>query len=575
MSHHHRRRTDAVFIVPVLVALATLPACFDPTPTPASASDSAATDSAATDSGTSVGGSDAGSDSGGTTSDSTTGSDPTSESTSGSDTGSTSGSDAGSTGGSTGPGVCDDGWTGPGCDACVVFVHGQTGNDAQSGLTWGEALVTVQAGIDLATARISVGDADRCDVWVGAATYRPGTDRTAAFALAPGVGLYGGFSGTETAFEQRDPATYETILSGDLDQDDAGSASTLDDNAYHVVIGANDAVLDGFTVTAGVADGTGTGQARGGGLYNASASPSVANVSFIGNTAERGGAMYDTGDAAPDLTDVVFSGNTATTNGGAVYNRGSAAPTFTRVEFSDNESTWRGGAMHNQDQSAPTLTDVRFVGNIAATGGGAMHNAHTAAPVMLNVQFTGNESAEVGGAIYNVNSSAPELINATFFDNHAGTGGGAIYVVGTASCTLTNVTIVSNHAGTSGGAMSKSAGSGQVLVRNSILSSNLVGADDDEIQTGGGVSISYSLVQGGQPANVDTWTASSGGDPMLALTPPDMALHPLPGSAAIDAGDSAVAGLPNVDLDGNARVVDGNGDGDDVIDMGAFEYQGN
>ena len=56
------------------------------------------------------------------------------------------------------------------------------------------------------------------------------------------------------------------------------------------------------------------------------------------------------------------------------------------------------------------------------------------------------------------------------------------------------------------------------------------------------------------------------------------------GALCIDAGSLLVDFEPQIpglqppppgDLDGKPRVVDGDGDGDEVIDMGAYEYQGN
>jgi hypothetical protein len=45
------------------------------------------------------------------------------------------------------------------------------------------------------------------------------------------------------------------------------------------------------------------------------------------------------------------------------------------------------------------------------------------------------------------------------------------------------------------------------------------------------------------------------------------------GSPAIDAGDNTyIAGFPT-DLDGEARMVDGNLDGTGTVDMGAYETQ--
>ena len=62
--------------------------------------------------------------------------------------------------------------------------------------------------------------------------------------------------------------------------------------------------------------------------------------------------------------------------------------------------------------------------------------------------------------------------------------------------------------------------------------------------------------------------------------PSDFSL--LDGSAAVDAGDRFLdfdplspgfQGAPEVDLAGKPRVRDGNGDGSEDIDMGAYEFQ--
>ncbi|UCH22958.1 MAG: hypothetical protein JSU83_07040, partial [Deltaproteobacteria bacterium] len=56
------------------------------------------------------------------------------------------------------------------------------------------------------------------------------------------------------------------------------------------------------------------------------------------------------------------------------------------------------------------------------------------------------------------------------------------------------------------------------------------------------------------------------------------------GSPSIDTGNDYVdfdplavgfQPLPATDLDGKCRMVDGNFDGEAVVDMGAYEYQGN
>src|SRR5262249_45297902 len=160
-------------------------------------------------------------------------------------------------------------------------------------------------------------------------------DRTVSFALKEGVGVYGGFAGTETLRSQRDWAAHPTVLSGDI-----GTPGDASDNSYHVV--SSDgltaaAVLDGFTVTAGNATGITLPERFGGGMYDSSSSPTVRNVTFTANSAtgyygDYGGGMYNH-YSSPVLTNVTFASNSA------------------------NAANSGGGGMFN-DQSSPVLTNV-------------------------------------------------------------------------------------------------------------------------------------------------------------------------------------------------------------------------
>ncbi len=86
--------------------------------------------------------------------------------------------------------------------------------------------------------------------------------RYQTFQMINGVAIYGGFATTSNpAREDRDPDTYLTILSGDLNGDD-DSGGDDSDNCYHVFYhpdGTNldtTAILDGVSITAGNADNT-------------------------------------------------------------------------------------------------------------------------------------------------------------------------------------------------------------------------------------------------------------------------------------------------------------------------------
>ncbi len=80
--------------------------------------------------------------------------------------------------------------------------------------------------------------------------------------------------------------------------------------------------------------------------------------------------------------------------------------------------------------------------------------------------------------------------------------------------------------------------------------------------------VTYSDIQGGYAGtgniNADPlFVNAAGGNLRLQLTSP-----------AIDAGNNAaVPSGVTTDLDGNPRIVDGNGDGNAVVDIGAYETQ--
>ena len=181
----------------------------------------------------------------------------------------------------------------------VLYVDPTAGDPNQDGSSWALAYSDLQSALDVA----ALGDPNDCvEVWVASNVYTPSvpTDpndpRSATFKLLNGVQLYGGFEGLnsaiypggETLRNQRDPAVNLTILSGDLNGDDPATS----ENAYHVVTTSGwerAAVLDGFLVTAGVADGA---DDFGGGIVGTPSRVRLANTTVTGNAAlNDGGGM--------------------------------------------------------------------------------------------------------------------------------------------------------------------------------------------------------------------------------------------------------------------------------------------
>ncbi len=463
--------------------------------------------------------------------------------------------------------------------------------------------------------------APRCtEIWVAKGVYKPtlGSDSTVSFVILSGVQMYGGFSGDEVNRDDRLPMTNLTILSGDIDSNDANtSGSNIDDtyadihgtNTAHVVVmngstgsGAisDSTVLDGFTITAGIANAT--GDAFGGGLLcngrgngrddsGVDCSPLLRNLVFSGNAANSGGAVYDDatelGKSNPTFINVTFQGNHASQNGGAIANvadgQGHASPTLERVFFVNNDAAL-GGAFYNRSgttsgesgtTSSPTIKDAMFVSNVADTGGGFYNHAlsgGTAAPkfdsTTFDVNSTRASAGPYGGGLFSLaegsgSVSSPTLVNSTFKENRAGEGG-AIFdgTLSAANQTLVliNVTVSGNLADYGGG-IANSAHTGRNIAEltNVIFWGNTasLNASTAEFENSGTtLVVSYGVVDSGCPLAVDVVCDHiSGSSPNLGPLAENggytRTLLPGAGSSAIDAGlDSA---CPLVDQRGVTR----------------------
>lgn len=198
--------------------------------------------------------------------------------------------------------LCQDGWAGDGCQTCVYYVNQKTGYDAATGRSWAQAYATLGHAL-------SASIPSACEIWVAEGTYYPGSTRDSTLTLLPNSKLIGGFGGVETNKDQRDIPNHPTVLSGDV-----GVPDDTTDNAYHVVTGADGALLDGFVVTGGNANGTGDA-ARGGGLLVLNGSMTVQNCEFSGNAASEGSAIF--GDALSNLS--LYNTRIAQNGGTAVY----------------------------------------------------------------------------------------------------------------------------------------------------------------------------------------------------------------------------------------------------------------
>jgi len=429
------------------------------------------------------------------------------------------------------------------CGPVVIYVDsGATG--ANDGTSWANAHNYLQDAL-----AVAVSPAFPVQIWVAEGTYYPDAngavpggsdDRTATFQLINGVAIYGGFAGAGAADpNERDVEVYETILSGDINTPGDQSG-----NSYHVVTASGtdaNAVLDGFTITAGNANGSFEYQ-FGGGMYNNSGSPTVVNCTFSGNSAGyRGGGMYNE-SSSPTVANCTFSGNSAGSHSGGMCNYSDSNSMVTNCTFTGNSANYGGGM--SSENSSPTMTNCSFIGNAAQSQGGGMFSiGPLGSPTLTNCTFSGNSAISYGGAIHNYGSSLT-LTNCTFSGNSAGDWGGGVCNRNESNLTVSNGILWDNTAATG------------AQIYNDGTSS---------------ATVNYSDVQGG-------WTGTGNIDEAPLFIDPN-GLDGIPNTAddeegyihlrgyspCINAGDPLGDYSAQVDIDGQPRVAYSR------VDMGADE----
>lgn len=225
----------------------------------------------------------------------------------------------------------------PDANGIIYVKQGGTGD----GSSWTTAMGNLQNAIDAAGVR---------QVWVAKGTYSPNV----SFYMKRGVAIYGGFPDNNNNVDMADRnwATHRSVL--------RGYSSCVVDNDGNALTPTD--ILDGFTITNGFAR-------VGGGIYNATSSPSYVNLIISGNTSRNGGGICILGEnSAPHLTNVLIRGNTAQ-YGGGVWN-GLSSPLLTNVTISGNSASqlYSASEWYNYSGTAVIRNSIMY-GNSGGSGG--------------------------------------------------------------------------------------------------------------------------------------------------------------------------------------------------------------
>jgi CSLREA domain-containing protein len=349
----------------------------------------------------------------------------------------------------------------------------------------------------------------------------------------------------------------DASASGDLDINDtlvingAGEATTIIQGSALdrvIEITGSEGVHPSVTLAnLSVRDGTDNGSNSSGGIHIRSAAVTLSNVIVSDNIGEGIGI---------DASSLVINNSIV----------------------SRNSSNGVGGI--RSTSSALSVINCTIIENRGAWGGIGTDNGL----IMVGTTVSNNTGTNGPGGLHLLGDS--KITNSTISNNNGTEGGGIWFDQG--NLLITSSTITENSANGSGGESKSGTGGGiffkgtfgSVNLKNTILSGNNASGGKPDCEgtfTSGG----YNLVGSAS----DCGFTSSSGD-LSGISP---AIGPLqnnggrtsthallPGSPAIEAGNPAGCqdsdGTPlNTDQRGSPRPADGNGDGNPVCDIGAFE----
>ena len=237
------------------------------------------------------------------------------------------------------------------------------------------------------------------------------------------------------------------------------------------------------------------------------------------------------------VTDSTLNANIAERNAGVIHNLGTFTLSSTLV--SDNYAGWSGGSVSNW--GSMYVYNSTFLNN-GAGASGAIVNGPNGSASLINATFISNTAEGGGGAITNWTATL-DVLNSTFVGNQSTSGIGGIYNYEYGSARLTN-TILANDG---------SANCGVDYSWRLNITDGGHNLDSGSSCGFGAFTVTHSQSNVNPLLGLDVYY--SGAMPVAPL---------LPGSPAIDAGDSLAC--PLTDARGVGRVG--------VCDIGAFESHG-
>jgi hypothetical protein len=407
---------------------------------------------------------------------------------------------------------------------------------ANDGLTWADAFTDLQS----ALADVFAGE----EIWITSGTYKPHASNRGVYYVInkENMKIYGGFSGTETQLSERVLGANETILSADLQENDANISDFLGnysnttrnaDNSYRVVNildTGNNLLLDGLTISD--AHNNASATSRGAAIAkNKSVSQLTLRNCIIKDNLGRN-------DNAGLVAEFELN-NTSGTRGELIIEN---------CKFINNMSRWASGIysfVRGNTNVDITVANTLFDGNIAADLNTTSATGLSGSASWFRVVTNGsNVTLNLSNNTYvnNQDLGTAQSLN-NFSRATAGISKGA-GITSVFNATVNNCIFWNNTS--AGGVTARSitdlykSPANSLIINNSIDPLNF---NDDSISSTVSISSADPLFQN-----------ASTGDFTLNYNSP-----------AKDTGGNTYA-IGAMDLNGNPRIFN------TIVDMGAFEY---
>ncbi len=240
----------------------------------------------------------------------------------------------------------------------------------------------------------------------------------------------------------------------------------------------------------------------------------------------KGTVISCTGDASSRVEGFLIKNGWGFYGGGIMCEDGSSPIIVNNIIFGSN-LLFSGGGIVCYQYSFPLIANNIIIGNSAADGGGIY--CYHSSPTIVNNTIVGNTGRSSGGGIYIYRNCYPLIANNIIFKNSAGTGGG-IYC--NLSFPFNNPTITYNNV-----------------------------HDNTPFPY-----VNCPLAIEDMSAYPDFTSFDDEGVDYLAYD-----YHLQPYSLCVDAGTNDYLGYVDFDFEYHLRPLDGDGDDEEIVDIGADE----